>query len=311
MSLYTERNGLRKPIKRTYDISEDAYALLFDCCDKYKENIAWKFPDNCPDGNGICGLDEEKFSITLKFAIPTLYRDSTDRLCKPTKKPSVSVDWLSADESNTYDQYALLDYIEYFAQNCRDITRRIWHDYYRHNELNFADTTFKIFNEFQTEINSMFEMTGLLYKLVDKKQIERIVENDIITEAVVSRIQSVSETGTKDLLNEAIKFYREPKPENRRLAIEKIWDAFERLKTYYLSLDKKASVSKIIADISSNRSEFVELFNTEFNCLTSIGNQFRIRHHETDKVEITDYSHYDYFFNRCMALIALAIQYLK
>lgn len=53
------------------------------------------------------------------------------------------------------------------------------------------------------------------------------------------------------------------------------------------------------------------LFDTEFQALTKIGNNFRIRHHETDKVEITDVRHYDYFFNRCLSLIALAIQYLQ
>ena len=45
--------------------------------------------------------------------------------------------------------------------------------------------------------------------------------------------------------------------------------------------------------------------------LTTIGNNFRIRHHETNKIDIVDIRHYDYFFNRCLALIALALQYLQ
>ena len=48
-----------------------------------------------------------------------------------------------------------------------------------------------------------------------------------------------------------------------------------------------------------------------FKSLTSIGNHYRIRHHETDKINITDSRYYDYFFNRCLSLIALAIQYLQ
>ena len=57
--------------------------------------------------------------------------------------------------------------------------------------------------------------------------------------------------------------------------------------------------------------DFVKLFDTEFKALTDIGNSFRIRHHETDRTDITDIRYYDYFFNRCLSLIALAIQYLE
>lgn len=90
----------------------------------------------------------------------------------------------------------------------------------------------------------------------------------------------------------------------------KIWDAFERLKTFYHPLDKKNSISKIIKDMAHNQEDFTKLFNDEFNNLTAIGNNFRIRHHETDKIDIVDPRYCDYFFNRCLSLIALAIQYL-
>jgi hypothetical protein len=100
-------------------------------------------------------------------------------------------------------------------------------------------------------------------------------------------------------------------PELPRDAVEKIWDALERLKTYYITLDKKHSAAKIVNDMAHGQAEFTDLFNAEFKALTDIGNSFRIRHHETDKIDITDTRHYDYFFNRCLSLIALAIQYLK
>jgi hypothetical protein len=76
-------------------------------------------------------------------------------------------------------------------------------------------------------------------------------------------------------------------------------------------MDKKASVAKIVDDMANSRVEFSTIFDEEFRALTKIGNDFRIRHHETNKTDITDSRHYDYFFNRCLSLIALAIQYLK
>ena len=54
MGYYTERHGLRAPVERTETITYEMYALIFDCCGRYFENIAWKYPEECPDGNGCC-----------------------------------------------------------------------------------------------------------------------------------------------------------------------------------------------------------------------------------------------------------------
>ena len=83
------------------------------------------------------------------------------------------------------------------------------------------------------------------------------------------------------------------------------------LKTYYTALNKRDSAAKIVNDMSGGQDDYITLFDTEFTALTKLGNNFRIRHHETDKIEITDIRYYDYFFNRCLSLIALAIQYLQ
>ena len=110
------------------------------------------------------------------------------------------------------------------------------------------------------------------------------------------------------MLQEATKYYEEG---NLKIAVEKLWDAFERLKTYYSpTLDKKNSINKIIRDMSNNNAPYREIFEKEFRELTAIGNNFRIRHHETTKIDIEDNRHYDYFYKRCLSLISFAIQYL-
>ena len=65
MSLYAERHGMRTPIEKTYNISVKEYSLLFDCCSRYLEYLSWKYPQECPDGNGCCGLDWTKFSADM------------------------------------------------------------------------------------------------------------------------------------------------------------------------------------------------------------------------------------------------------
>ena len=92
------------------------------------------------------------------------------------------------------------------------------------------------------------------------------------------------------------------------LACEKIWDAFERVKTYYYPdiSDKKGSVEKLVRGISHD-SYFYNLFNTEFKALTDMGNKFRIRHHEKGKININDENYYEYFYNRCLSLLILVL----
>jgi hypothetical protein len=147
--------------------------------------------------------------------------------------------------------------------------------------------------------------------LTRDKIIERVVENSVVTSEVITAVKNVKEQGTKELLEEAISFFKQPNPESRKIAVEKIWDALERIKTYYTTLDKRKSVEKIVNDMGNDLTPFVKLFDDEFKYLTDIGNNYRIRHHETDKIDITDNRHYDYFFNRCLSLISLVINYLQ
>ena len=128
---------------------------------------------------------------------------------------------------------------------------------------------------------------------------------------IIANVDLITELGIHDLLKEAIEKHMQPTVQAHRDAVEKIWDALERLKTYYATMDKKSSASKIVGDMAGGNQNYIALFNAEFKALTDIGNDFRIRHHETNKIDITDPRHYDYFFNRCLSLIALAIQYLQ
>ena len=307
MAYYTERHGMRRPVAKTYDISIEKYALLLHCCEKYYNNLACKYPAQCPDGHGCCGIDFEQLRLDLQYEIPTLYRDYSENIAVPTVHHNV---FDSDDEESEYDQYALLDLIEFFAENVRDVVVGSFHSYFGHYHLTCQNSR-NVCAQFRDEINSIFQKTGLLYELNTNLQVDRIVENSPLTPAVESAIAAVKEAGARELLQEAILLHRSPYPADIRDAVEKLWDAYERLKSYYTTMKKEKSAEKIVNDMAAEQAPYVTLFDTEFRALTKIGNDFRIRHHETDKVEITDVRYYDYFFNRCLSLIALAIQYLQ
>jgi len=300
MELYSERHGKRAPQNKTYDINTDMYALLLDCCLKHKNNLIHLFTSNShhdfTDSDYI-SFDEKGFIRRIKMRIPALFRDCADNIIAP-------------QQYEEYDQYALLDFIEFVAQNVKDISEEWNSGYHDFKRIECYDSS-DVFKSFQKEINEIFFETGLLYELTDKKIVERIVENTPLTTDIEKSFETVDEQGTKDLLKDAIALYKTPSPAARQDSVEKIWDALERLKTYYKEMDKKDSVTKVIDNMASGNVAYIDMFNTEFNALTSIGNKFRIRHHETNKIDITDIRYYDYFFNRCLSTIALAVQYFS
>lgn len=301
MKLYSERHGKRAPLEKTYSINRDMYSLLLDCCKRYQKNLTHIFTLNCHDNftnSNYVAFDEKGFSTRIKIRIPSLYRNESDRICAP----------IYDDE---YDQYALLDLIEFFSQNIQDISERWNNERYRNYQTIDCLDSSDIFISFQDEINDIFTESGLLYEVTDKKIIERIVENSSLTKEIENNFAAVDEVGLRELLKDSVALYKTPNPAARQDSVEKLWDALERLKTYYTNSDKKDSAEKIVNDMANGNKDFVDLFNNEFKELTYIGNNYRIRHHETNKIDIIDNRYYDYFFNRCLSLIALSVQYLK
>ena len=300
MKLYSERHGIRAPLEKTYSINRDMYSLLLDCCKRYQKNLTHIFTLNChhdfTDSDYVT-FDEKGFITRIKIRIPSLFRDEFDRISVPAY----------GDE---YDQYALLDLIEFFAQNIEDISERWNNERYRNYQTIDCFNTSDIFKNLQEAINEIFTESGLLYELTDEKIIERIVENSPLTKEIEKKFEAVQEVGIRELLKDAVALYKTPNPTARQDSVEKIWDALERLKTYYTTLKKKDSAEKIVNDMANGNGDFTDLFNAEFKALTDIGNNYRIRHHETNKIDITDVRYYDYLFNRCLSLIALAVEYL-
>ena len=110
------------------------------------------------------------------------------------------------------------------------------------------------------------------------------------------------------LVEQAFQYYKEARIDT---ATEKIWDAFERIKTFYKQYDKKGSITKLIDIVNKNNAEYREMVEDEFTSLTKLGNDFRIRHHETNKKDICCKEHYDYLFHRCIAVLRLVTSVLR
>ncbi|MBR3239876.1 MAG: hypothetical protein IKF99_15745 [Oscillospiraceae bacterium] len=252
MSLYTERNGMRKPVEKSYTVTIKEYSLLYDCCARYFDNLGWKYPDECPDGVLCCGMDFAKFNQDMEYEIPTLFRRD-GLIAKPNSKYNIFAGETKEDE---FDQFALFDLIEFVAQNIRDINHKSYHSYFKHYDLTFGNTNM-IQGEFIAEINAIFDKTGLLYHLATNTEIERIEESAVLSKAIENRVTTIKEPGIRGLLEIAIQKHKSPYPNDQKDAVEKIWDALERLKTYYTTMDKKGSVAKIVSDMADGKAAFI------------------------------------------------------
>ena len=95
-------------------------------------------------------------------------------------------------------------------------------------------------DNFEDKINTILKLNNIKFQLSNGKLV-----NSIDFQITKNSLGKVDEAGLKELLQEASKYYDE---NNMQIALEKIWDAFERLKTYYCSStdDKKKSINRIV-----------------------------------------------------------------
>jgi hypothetical protein len=309
--LYSERNGLRAPRTKTAIIDIDSYAILWDCCDRYKTNLAWKYPEYCYDNSQVIyGVSEESLNAYIRKAIPDLIYGH------PAKEVFVVNPFddgiIEGKAEDTRNFYSILDFIEFVAQGIKTIKIENYHKYFNHNHLSFIDDN-KDFEKYRKEINEAFETCALSYVLSEAKVVERVVDDGFVIEESKVLIDATPEAELKKLIEEAVALHKSRKPEDHRLATEKIWDAFDRLKTLFAKKQSEKSTSSdaIIGMMANGDSNYQKLFLEEFNQLREIGNNYRIRHHETYKIDISNDEYFDYFFCRCFAMIVLALKYIK
>lgn len=203
-------------------------------------------------------------------------------------------------------------FTEFHADLINEISRQI-RDYtfddlvMKLNSLYILDII-EMYSKEQIENCEYIESINILFSRYDLNfRISRTGTLNKINESIYKLDESVAikEKGLHDYLNQAEKYYREG---NYSVAVEKLWDAYERLKTYYPSMDKKGNTEKLSSDFSNKNDAIKELIDNEFASLTKIGNNFTIRHAETNKIKISDDNHYKYLYKRCFSLISLILE---
>lgn len=171
--------------------------------------------------------------------------------------------------------------------------------------LNFVHSHFQAGNSGAAHV-FVFQSKILTPLLRDIRRLSELRQVPPILTQAIGRLPQSGDTTLDGLLQLACERFRDPAPSARNDAIEKLWDGWERLKTL-AGGNKGESAQAMLDAVASPNSRFRELVETEARALTRIGNEFHIRHFETDKTPLLP-AEVDYLFHRMFALINLILQ---
>lgn len=102
------------------------------------------------------------------------------------------------------------------------------------------------------------------------------------------------------LLEEARQKFLDKSPTARRDGLEKLWDAWEMLTTFYG--DKPKTIQRLLSEASGDPA-IQKVLSDEADALRKIGNDFQIRHFGAGKHPIAPGRDVDFLFHRMTALI--------
>jgi len=242
------------------------------------------FPGICPDGSDVVGTHVGQLQSVLLAEIPGIEWPFRSDLVPST--------------------LAILDLVEFAHEHIAKPIQADYHEFFRHSHLSFDKRTGQA--QFRERINRIFARNGLAYELSGGGKIVRLAPT-VLRETLQSTVFQTGDGTLDSMLESARLKFLNPDAKVRREALEKLWDAWERIKTIESGADKK-SQAKTLLDKAAPEPHFRDLLEIEARALTEIGNNFLIRHSETTRTPIEADSHVDYLFHRLFALIWMVLK---
>jgi len=289
--LFTERHGSAVPrVKEELDdITRNGLLALVQARIE-EEWFGDSFPAMCPDGRGNGGCDRAKLETMMK-AYGVIWPGDQKIYGRRGEDEQVPSDG------------EVFDLIEFSYEHVSEPTAHDFHSYFGHSHYSYDAKIGK--QKFEQEVNRLFERNGMAFHL-EQGEITRLAPA-VLRETLASTIFSTGDKILDELLETARNKFLNRSLDVRRESLEKLWDAWERLKTVEPGKDKKAS-TKALLDKASTEPAFRGLIEQEALELTDVGNQLMIRHTETSKVPIVESAHVDYLFGRMFSLVVLVLK---
>jgi hypothetical protein len=171
------------------------------------------YPEICHDGGATVGADQLAFWNAMHARMPSL--EERPWLYAINEPPPVPV---------------VMDIIEFCWQS---VGKPLaipggYHPFFKHHHLKFNIDAGRA--EFRDAINDIFRRNGLVFELTAQGAIERLAP-PVLQETLTSATFATGDALLDGMLEDARRKYMSPDEPVRREALEKLWDAFERIKT--------------------------------------------------------------------------------
>jgi hypothetical protein len=249
------------------------------------------FPYPCPDGQFNAGNDERKMQARMAVYGILWPEDSLRQYDRDEDLDLVPTDG------------HLFDLIEFSYEHIARPIIRGEHGWFNHYHYSYDQAEGR--NHFEAEVNRIFERNGIAYEL-KSGEVTRIAPTGL-QEALAETTFRTGDPTLDGLLEDARHKFLNRDLKVRKESLERLWDAWERLKTIKPGKDKSAQAHNLLATAVTDPALFARI-DKEARELTEIGNSFMIRHTETTKVPIEGSAHVDYLFHRMFALILLLLR---
>ena len=244
------------------------------------DSFGWRFPQQCEDGNVGCGCNLPVFLALLDSLVPSM---------------GLPLPMYTSDPPGD-----IFDMLEFCADSVGEPIEGGYHSSMNHTHLSWDREAGLA--RFVTDVNAVFARNGVAYEMSPEGRIRRLLPEPLATE-LSQAIFATGDDETDRLLETGRRRILSPKMDDRQDALEKLWDAFERMKTLEPGTKKNAQAEALLDRVAPAGGGLRQVLDAEAKALTDIGNEFRIRHSETTQELLSDPVQIDYFFARMFAFI--------
>ncbi|MFC1553390.1 AbiJ-NTD4 domain-containing protein [candidate division KSB1 bacterium] len=283
---FTERESGETP-RTSEEITESFWGGIVSLVESYKNNgyLAEMYPERCEDSPVIIGCNSQNLGLAVGGSNPTITWPLRSNEIPPN--------------------YYCFDLIEFFHDKISKPRRTEYHDFFKHNHY-ITFNTDQGRREYRDIVNTLFSRNNLAFEFDDIGKIRRLL-SEPLQRIVESTYANTEDEELNKLLENAKEKIRKPEVAVRKEAVDKLWDAFERLKTLEKGKNKREKIETLLKNAipEENIREFID---AEAIILTEYGNKFQIRHTETDTIPLERSEYIDYLFHRLFSLIAMLLK---
>lgn len=281
--LFTERQGQVLPrVAEALDETTRNALLTLISSRIDEEWFGLSFPNKCGDGYAYAGTDFTKLRETMK-GFRVRWPEEIDRANPPSE-----------------DQ--IFDLVEFSYELIAEAKDPSYHSYMSHSHYSYDQEIGR--EKFTHDTNRIFERNGMAFELKGGEVIR--LPPALLHESLAETVFHTGDGLLDELLEASRHKFLNRSLDVRRESLEKLWDAWERLKTVETGNDKKASF-KILLDKAAAEPVLRNKLEQEARELTGIGNSFMIRHAEADKIPVRESVQVDYLFHRMFSMIRLLL----